>query len=101
MPIDLDKLSNELEDALERARVLAEQRKQAQITPVHMLFVLLDSGSPLSATLEKAGIAIAPLLDAFSTRLNKDNVKTLEPGRRPVASRSLRDLIERSFVKMT
>jgi ATP-dependent Clp protease ATP-binding subunit ClpB len=100
VPIDLDKLSNELEDALERSRLLAEQRKQAQITPVHMLFVLLDSGSALSATLEKAGIAIAPLLDAFSTRLNRESVKTLEPGRRPVASRSLRDLIERSFAKM-
>ena len=55
MAIDLDKLSGELEDALERARLLAEQRQQAQITPVHMLYVLLDGESALAAGLEKVG----------------------------------------------
>jgi ATP-dependent Clp protease ATP-binding subunit ClpB len=100
MAIDLDKLSHELEDALERARLLAEQRQQAQITPVHMLFVLLDK-SPLADMLERSGVACAALLDAFAGRLNKESNRTLEPGKRPVASRSLRDLIEKSFEKMS
>ena len=33
MAIDLDKISNELEQALEQSRLLAEQRQQARITP--------------------------------------------------------------------
>jgi len=60
--IDLDKISNELEEALERSRMLAEQRKQAQITPLHMLFVLLYAESPLAALLDKSGIAVDALL---------------------------------------
>ena len=100
MAIDLDKLSNDLEDALERARLLAERRKQSQITPVHMLYVLLDGGSSLAATLDKAGVACGALLDAFATRLNKEPNRPLEAGRRPTASLSLRKVIERSFQKM-
>ena len=99
MAIDLDKLSSELEDALERARLLAEQRTQSQITPVHMLYVLLED-SALAAMLEKAGVSCGPLLDAFSTKLNHEKNPKLEPGKRPVASRALRDLIEKSFEVM-
>ncbi|HTR36655.1 MAG TPA: AAA family ATPase [Bryobacteraceae bacterium] len=101
MAIDLDKLSSELEEALERARLLAEQRQQSQISPVHMLYVLLDKESALAAMLEKAGVSCGPLLDVFATRLNKEKVAPLEPGRRAVASRPLRDLIEKSFEKMS
>ncbi|HLW86636.1 MAG TPA: AAA family ATPase [Candidatus Sulfotelmatobacter sp.] len=102
MAIDLDKISNELEDALEQARLLAEQRQHGLITPVHMLYVMLDKGSPLAAMLEKSGVASVPLLDALSTRLNQgDGTPKLEAGKRPSASRALRDLIEKSFEKMT
>jgi ATP-dependent Clp protease ATP-binding subunit ClpB len=100
MAIDLDKLSSDLEDALEKARLLAEQRAQAQITPVHMLYVLLED-SALAGMLEKAGVHCAPLLEAFATRLNKEKTGKLDPGRRPVASRALRDLIEKSFDVMS
>src|SRR5215475_6009221 len=99
MAIDLDKLSSELEDALEQARLLAEKRQQAQIGPVHMLYVLLEN-SALAGTLEKAGVSCGPLLESFSTRLNKEKSGKLEPGRRPVASKALRDLIEKSFEMM-
>jgi ATP-dependent Clp protease ATP-binding subunit ClpB len=102
MALDLDKLSAELEDALERARLLAEQRRQASITPFHMVYVLLDGESPLAAMLEKAGTACAPLLDSLAERLNQvEGMRELEPGKRPTASRSLRELIEKSFEKMT
>jgi ATP-dependent Clp protease ATP-binding subunit ClpB len=101
MAIDLDKLSSGMEDALERARLLAEQRHQAQITPLHMLYVLLEADSTLSSTLERAGMATSALLDSFTSKLNKlERDQKLEPGKRPVASRSLRDLIEKAFLKM-
>ncbi len=99
MAIDLDRLSSELEDALERARLLAERRQQAQITPVHMLYVLLDGGSGLAARLEKTGISCEALLDALSTQLNREPSNSLAEGKRPVASRALRELIEKSFEK--
>ncbi|MGO9086259.1 MAG: ATP-dependent Clp protease ATP-binding subunit [Candidatus Sulfotelmatobacter sp.] len=102
MAIDLDKISADLEEALERARVLAEQRQHSLITPAHMLYVMLDKESPLAAMLEKSGVACGPLLDALSTRLNKgEGTNKLDPGKRPSASRSLRELIEKSFEKMT
>ena len=100
MAINLDKISNELEDALERSRLLAEQRKQAQITPLHMLYVLLDAESPLAAVLDKSGIAVDALLETFATRLNTERNAPLEPGRRPTASSALRNLIEKSFEMM-
>jgi len=101
MAIDLDKISSDLEEALERARVLAERRQHPLITPAHILYVVLDHESPLAAMLEKSGVACGPLLDALSTRLNKgEGAGKLEPGKRPSASRALRDLIEKSFEKM-
>ncbi len=101
MAIDLNKLSDELEDALEQARTLAEQRRQAFISPTHMLYVLLDKESTLAATMERAGVACSALLDNVATRFNGHQTeKQLEPGKRPVASKALRDLIEKSFEKM-
>lgn len=100
MAIDLDKISNELEDALERARLLAEQRQQAQITPLHMLYVLLDGESALAAMLERSGVAAAGLLETFATQLNTEKNAALEPGRRPTASKALRNLLEKSFIAM-
>jgi ATP-dependent Clp protease ATP-binding subunit ClpB len=102
MAIDLDKISSDLEEALERARLLAEQRQHSVITPAHMLYVMLDQESPLASLLEKSGVRCGPLLDSLSTRLNQgEGTQKLEPGKRPGASRSLRDLIEKSFEKMT
>jgi ATP-dependent Clp protease ATP-binding subunit ClpB len=101
MAINLDKLSNQLEDALERARLLAESRRQAQITPFHMLYALLEQDSALAALLRKAGAACDGLLDTLAERANaRDSVQELQPGKRPVASRALRELIEKSFEKM-
>jgi ATP-dependent Clp protease ATP-binding subunit ClpB len=101
MAIDLDKLSSELEDALERARLLAETRRQALITPFHMLYVLLEQDSALATMLRKAGAACDGLLDTLAERANAhDGAQELQPGKRPVASRSLKELIEKSFEKM-
>jgi ATP-dependent Clp protease ATP-binding subunit ClpB len=101
MGIDLDKISSELENALEKARALAEQRRQSQITPVHMLHVMLDADAGLAAMLAKSGVLVGPLLDALTAQLNRaDGTGKLEPGKRATASRPLRSLIEKSFDKM-
>ena len=101
MALNLDKLSGNYEDALERARLLAEKRQQSLITPFHLLYVVLETDGPIAAVLEKAGVGCAGLLEMLAGRLNKvDGMQKLEPGRRPVASRPLRELIEKSFEKM-
>jgi ATP-dependent Clp protease ATP-binding subunit ClpB len=101
LAINLDRLSTELEEALERARVLAEQRQQAYITPLHLLYVLLDQDTALAAMLEHSRIATGALLETFATRLNtSEGNQKLRGGKRPVASRALRELIEKSFEKM-
>ena len=101
MALNLDKLSGNYEEALERARLLAEKRQQAQITPFHLLYVVLETDGAIAAVLEKAGVACAGLLEMLAGRLNKvEGMQKLEPGRRPVASRPLRELIEKSFEKM-
>jgi ATP-dependent Clp protease ATP-binding subunit ClpB len=101
LTIDLNKLSDDLEGALERARMLAEQRQQAFISPAHILYVLLDSDSSLAAILERAGVARGALLDGFASQFNgHGKQQQLEPGKRPVASQALRNLIEKSFGKM-
>jgi len=100
MAIDLDKFSDELETALERARALAEERGQAQIGPFHMLYVLLDGDNGLAARLDREGVACGPLLDAFATKLNNERQQSLSAGKRAVASRQLRELIDKSFEKM-
>ena len=99
--IDLNKLSEELEDALERARMLAEQRRQAFIAPAHMLYALLHNQSALAGILEKAGVTPNALLDSLANAFsNGAQQQKLEPGKRPVASKALRSLIEKSFEKM-
>jgi ATP-dependent Clp protease ATP-binding subunit ClpB len=101
MALNLDKLSGNYEDALEHARLLAEKRRQSQITPLHLLYVILEADSQIGAVLERAGVASAQLLQILADRLNQaDASQKLEPGRRPVASRPLRQLIEKSFAHM-
>lgn len=100
MAIDLNKLSGELEDSLEQARILAERRQHALITPLHMIFALLEKETALSAVLERSGVACTPLLDNLATLLNREKIQKLEPGRRSVAAKALRDLLEKSFEKM-
>lgn len=97
MQLDLSALSDPLEQALEQARLLAATRQQALIQPEHLLYTLLDHESSLFAVLEKRGIACGALLDALASRLNQNLSGRLEPGRKPVASKALRMLLEGSF----
>ena len=100
MVIPLDKLSADLEAALGRARLFAEECEHASIAPDHLLFVLLEEETTVKAYLARAGVSVAPALAVLTARLNRLPKSTLDPGRRPVASRALRELIEYSFKEM-
>jgi ATP-dependent Clp protease ATP-binding subunit ClpB len=100
MAMDLDKLSSDYEDALERSRLLVERRQQASIHPLHLLYVVLESDASVRAMLDKAGIQASSMLDSIAKRFSKIEGIKLESGRRPTASRPLRELIEKSFAQM-
>src|SRR5215475_11435822 len=96
--MELDRLSLELERSLEDARHLAERRGAALITIDHLLYVLLDKGGALRPVAEKQGVRCEHLLDYLTTRAaeNTSNRK-LEPGKRPIAGKSLRDMLDQAF----
>ena len=101
MPLDLSLLSDEMERALEAARMLAERRKQSLIQPEHLLYTLFDHESSLFALLERNGVACGALLDALTLKVNDAAGGTLEQGRRPVASQALRKLLEESLNRVS
>jgi len=101
LALDLSLLSDDMERALEAARLLAERRKQSLIQPEHLLYTLFDHESSLYALLERNGVACGALLDALTMKVNGADGGTLEPGRRPVASQALRKLLEKSLERVS
>jgi ATP-dependent Clp protease ATP-binding subunit ClpB len=95
--MELDKLSLEFERALEDARHFAERRGEAFITPIHLLHVLLDTGGSLAAMADKQNLDRASLLDLLVARASEERFVKLAPGKRPVAGKALRDLIDIAF----
>ena len=95
--MDLSRLSMDLTAALESARTNATRSGAAYIKPKHLLAVMLAPDGAL------AHIAAPLKLDAaMASRFMSDvadpgNEGTLEPGRQPIASRALRDLMDRAF----
>jgi ATP-dependent Clp protease ATP-binding subunit ClpB len=95
--MDLSRLSMDLTAALESARTNAARSGAAYIKPKHLLAVMLAPDGAL------AHIAGPLKLDAaMASRFVNDvadpgNEGTLEPGRQPIASRALRDLMDRAF----
>jgi ATP-dependent Clp protease ATP-binding subunit ClpB len=95
--MELDKLSLEFERALEDARHFAERRGEAFITPIHLLHVMLDSGGALAAMADKQNLDRARALDLLVAKALEERGVKLAPGKRPVAGRALRDLIDLAF----
>jgi ATP-dependent Clp protease ATP-binding subunit ClpB len=101
LALDLSLLSDDMERALETARLLAERRQQSLIQPEHLLYTLFDHQSSLHALLERNGVGCGALLDALAMRVNGAENGRLEPGRRPVASGALRRLLEMSLERVS
>ncbi len=95
--MELDKLSLEFERALEDARHFAERRGEAFITPIHLLHVMLDTGGALAAMADKQNLDRARALDLLVAKALEERGVKLAPGKRPVAGRALRDLIDLAF----
>jgi ATP-dependent Clp protease ATP-binding subunit ClpB len=95
--MELDKLSLEFERALEDARHFAERRGEAFITPIHLLHVMLDTGGALAAMADKQNLNRAHALDLLLAKASEERAVKLAPGKRPVAGRALRDLIDLAF----
>jgi ATP-dependent Clp protease ATP-binding subunit ClpB len=95
--MELDKLSLEFERALEDARHFAERRGEAFISPIHLLHVMLDTGGALAAMADKQNLNRAHALDLLLAKASEERAVKLAPGKRPVAGRALRDLIDLAF----
>src|SRR5262249_24449960 len=96
--MQLDKLSPELERALQEARDFAEKRGEGYITPRHLLYVMLDHQGVLRAFAEREATRPQLLLDhVLAKSAHDNNRKNLEPGERAIAGTTLRDQIDRSF----
>ena len=95
--MELDKLSLEFERALEDARHFAERRGEAFISPIHLLHVMLDTGGALAALADKQNLNRAHALDLLLAKASEERAVKLAPGKRPVAGRALRDLIDLAF----
>ena len=95
--MELDKLSLEFERALEDARHFAERRGEAFITPIHLLHVMLDTGGSLAAMADKQNLDRGRALDLLIAKALEERGVKLAPGKRPVAGRALRDLIDLAF----
>src|SRR5215831_17161632 len=95
--MELDKLSLEFERALEDARHFAERRGEAFIMPIHLLHVMLDTGGALAAMADKQNLNRAHALDLLLAKASEARAVKLAPGKRPVAGKALRDLIDLAF----
>src|SRR5262252_3585117 len=95
--MELDKLSLEFERALEDARHFAERRGEAFIMPIHLLHVMLDTGGALAAMADKQNMDRARSLDLLVAKASEARSVKLAPGKRPVAGKALRDLIDLAF----
>src|SRR5262249_15139855 len=95
--MNLEKISPGLEEALEGARQLAESRRQSHIHPQHLMYVLFKEDGELLWLADRLHVNVPRLLDTWSTGMNVIPFD-LAPGRRPTASRSLHQLIEKAFL---
>jgi ATP-dependent Clp protease ATP-binding subunit ClpB len=95
--MELDKLSLEFERALEDARHFAERRGEAFISPIHLLHVMLDTGGALAAMADKQNLDRARSLDLLVAKALEERGVKLAPGKRPVAGKALRELIDLAF----
>ncbi len=94
--MDLNRLSMDLTAALEESRRLAAKAGLAYIQGNHLLIALLQPTGSLGRTASKVGLnAAAALKRIEELPPGADSVKA-EPGRQPVAGRTLRDLLDRA-----
>src|SRR5580704_4169898 len=78
-----DKFTIKSQEALAAATRLAQERRNPQVTPTHLLAALLDSESPGGGPADAAGGVVVPVLTKLGIQL---------PALRAESSRALEDL---------
>jgi ATP-dependent Clp protease ATP-binding subunit ClpB len=95
--MDLNRLSMDLAAALEEARRLATRAGAGYIKPKHLFAALLDKGGALERIAGPASLDAGMAARFIEQLPDPGNEGSLEPGRAPIASRALRDLLDRAF----
>lgn len=94
--MELNRLSMDLTAALEESRRLAARTGQAYIQAKHLLITLLDPKGTLGKVGAKLGLDPEAARRRIEALPDGADVVKAEPGRLPVAGRSLRDLLDRA-----
>ena len=94
--MDLNRLSMDLSAGLEEARRLAAKAGHAYIQGKHLLLALLDPKGPLGRTAAKLSLNAEAAYRAIEATPDGADAVKADPGRQPVAGRSLRDLLDRA-----
>jgi ATP-dependent Clp protease ATP-binding subunit ClpB len=95
--MDLNRLAIDVAGALEEAQRIAMQAGAGYIKPKHLFLALLAEGGALQRVAAPARLDAAMAARFMHDVPDVGNDGSLEPGRRPIASRALRDLFDRSF----
>ena len=95
--MDLSRLALDLSAALEEAQLIAARDRAAYIKPKHLFLALLKEGGALQRVSGAVGLDAGMAWRFINELGDVGNEGALEPGRRPIASRALRDLMDRAF----
>ena len=95
--MDLNRLSMDLSAALEEARRVASRGGASYIRPRHLLSVMLDTNGALARIAGPLGLDAEMARRFVDGVTDADNEGKLAPGQQPIASRALRDLLDRAI----
>jgi ATP-dependent Clp protease ATP-binding subunit ClpB len=94
--MDFNRLSLDLTAALEESRRVAAKAGVGYIQAKHLLLALLDPKGALGRTAGKIGLDAGKAAQRIAALPDGPDSVKLEPGRQPVAGRTLRDLLDRA-----
>lgn len=94
--MDFARLSIDLGASLERARGVAAAKLSAYILPKHLLLAMLEDGGAIALIAAPLQVRPAALRERVLA-LPEVETRALDRGSQPVASRALRDLLDRAF----
>jgi ATP-dependent Clp protease ATP-binding subunit ClpB len=95
--MDLSRLAMDLSAAIESARRVAARAGSGYIHSKHLMQALLAQGGALQHIAAQVKLDAAAALAAVERCPDDRDAAKLEPGRQPIAGRSLRDLLDRAF----
>lgn len=95
--MDLNRLSMDLSVAIEEARNIASRAGAGYIRPRHLLLALLTPDGGLARIAGPLGLDAAMARRYIDGVTDAENEGRVTPGQQPIASRALRDLLDRAI----